>query len=414
MSLPIRTLEVIEHWDCHGCGKCCRGHAVVLEPEDLDRLRQQNWESHPDLHGVAITSRDGWLGPRILNQRPDGRCIFLLDSGLCRIHAELGEAAKPWACRMFPFQVIPFEDHARLTMRRNCPSAAGDLGRPLKDHLDYVRKMAEALFPAGKTVAPPRIVHGRKNSWREAKTVLSAIDRLVREERFPLVRRLVHGLRFCDRLAECRWQGMDQKQFTELVDVLASTAPEKVGDLFKDRSAPSTAGALLFRQSAAEYARCHPNIGDRPPLWLRWSLFWSAVRIARGRGVMPKIHPDLPETTFADLERPLGNLSVEVTTPILNYFMAMAASAQYCGAGRFGWSIVDGFRAMALAYPVALWLLRWLATGRETTAQDANEVVQILDRSHFYPLLCGYRHRTRLNVLAQTGQLERLVVWYAR
>jgi hypothetical protein len=37
-----------------------------------------------------------------------------------------------------------------------------------------------------------------------------------------------------------------------------------------------------------------------------------------------------------------------------------------------------------------------------------------LDRSHYYPLLAGYRHRQRLGILASLDELERLIVWYAR
>ena len=127
MPLPIKPLPIVERWDCHQCGVCCRGSLVPLSAEDLARLKAQGWAEHPDFRGTPIVARDSWLGGEYrLAHRDDGSCVFLLPDGLCRIHKELGFDAKPLICRTFPLQIVPREGVAYVTIRRACPSAAAD------------------------------------------------------------------------------------------------------------------------------------------------------------------------------------------------------------------------------------------------------------------------------------------------
>jgi lysine-N-methylase len=115
-----------------------------------------------------------------------------------------------------------------------------------------------------------------------------------------------------------------------------------------------------------------------------------------------------------DLEKPLGLLKPEVYLPLTRFIETNAESWMYAISDRQAWSIVDSIRGLAIRYPVALYLLRWLAHGREPTTQDMLHIICALDRSQGYEPLCGANHRGRLSMLAANGELERLVVWYAR
>src|SRR5262245_58838153 len=147
MALPIKPLPVIERWDCHQCGACCRGTIVPLSADDLARLKAQRWEERPEFQNTPTVVREGWLGHNYrLAQRDDGRCVFLMADGACRIHKEFGADAKPLVCRMFPMQIVPRESVAYLTLRRACPSAAADQGRPVGEQME----MARALVREGQ------------------------------------------------------------------------------------------------------------------------------------------------------------------------------------------------------------------------------------------------------------------------
>jgi lysine-N-methylase len=248
MTLSLRTLPLIEKWDCQGCGNCCRGTTVLLDEDDLKKLREQQWEKHPEFAGMKTVVRHGLVGGRhVLAKRPDGRCVFLSDAGRCRIHEMHGASAKPAVCRMFPLQVVPLGDFAYVTALRSCPSAAVDAGRPLAEHLrDFKRSGLVARFSASPAEPPP-IVRGGRRPWRDFLEAADALERLTTDSRVPLVRRLVHGLAFCSRLEECRVARVPEGSWSELVRCLEAGASEDAGQFFRERQPPSQATALLLR-----------------------------------------------------------------------------------------------------------------------------------------------------------------------
>lgn len=415
VSLPIKTLPILERWDCASCGNCCRGSVIPLSDEDLKRLASQRWHEHSDFESVQTVVRPGWFGKRHqLAQRADGSCVFLTADNRCRIHAEHGSDAKPLVCQMYPLQLVPHEKRAVLTLRRSCPSAAGDAGSAVQDHLAAVRRLAKQGNLLDKAIRAPAITRVYRGSWSEALLVASAIERVMTDERYPLVRRLVHGVRFCTLLDQCRLKRFEKNQLPELIEVLEDGCRQEVGDLFADRQAPQSAIAMLFRQTAAEYLRLHSGYRVTASWRERWRLARAAIAIAHGRGLAPAFHSSLPAVTFEALEQPLGHLSPEMQQPFVRLYEANTSSLQYAIAARPGWPIVASFRAFALAYPVALWMLRWCSHGREPTRADAIEMVTIIDRGQGHEPLTGSHHRRRVSMIARSGELERMIVWYAR
>ena len=60
MTRPLpKPLPVIERWDCHQCGACCRGSLVPLSADELARLKSQKWEERPEYKDtpVVVASR---------------------------------------------------------------------------------------------------------------------------------------------------------------------------------------------------------------------------------------------------------------------------------------------------------------------------------------------------------------------
>src|SRR5262245_44054812 len=111
MPLPIRTLPVVQNWDCHVTGTCCHEYRVTLSDEEVRRLEEQGWTSE-DLGGLPPFRRVGppWRRKVELNHRPGGGCVFLSPEGRCRIHERHGYETKPLPCRLFPFVLIPAGD----------------------------------------------------------------------------------------------------------------------------------------------------------------------------------------------------------------------------------------------------------------------------------------------------------------
>ena len=54
MPLPVRSLTVLQNWDCQGCSACCRQYHVSVSAEERARIEAQGWDKEPDLAGVPL------------------------------------------------------------------------------------------------------------------------------------------------------------------------------------------------------------------------------------------------------------------------------------------------------------------------------------------------------------------------
>lgn len=415
MPLPMKPLPMIERWSCHQCGVCCRGSIVPLSEDDRKRLAEQRWEERPEHQGQPVMVRESWLGHDYrLAQRDDGSCVFLMEDGLCRIHKELGFDAKPLVCRMFPLQVVPRDKVAYVTVRRACPSAAADKGQSVAEQMEFARALVRERNLAEKPPVAPAIKRGELREWGAAKCLLATFERLLTDERFPMVRRIVHALVVARLVEQAKTKGMEEVRLRELLVVLEQNAPGEVGELFTERRPASAAGAILFRQTAAEYVRLHPRFYVKPSWAERWRMFCAAWRVVRGKGELPRLHPSFPIATFEQLEEPLGALEAGVGQALTRLIETTAVSWSYALANRGGWSVVESLRMLAVSYAVGLWMLRWCAIGRKPNADDLPEIITALDRGQGYGPLAGGKQRKRVALLVGLGDLERLVVWYAR
>ncbi|MFZ5828638.1 MAG: hypothetical protein ACOY3P_01050, partial [Planctomycetota bacterium] len=79
-----------------------------------------------------------------------------------------------------------------------------------------------------------------------------------------------------------------------------------------------------------------------------------------------------------------------------------------------GWSVAESLRFLTASYAVALWLLRLSSGEQVPTRENAIDAVAAIDRGQGFALFTSARHRRRLNLLARNGELERLVIWFAR
>jgi Fe-S-cluster containining protein len=86
-------------YECRGCAACCKGHGIGLDASagELVKLvaKRPELAAFVRMRGESTTAFN-----------PRDRCWFLESDGLCRVEREDGRAAKPAACRLFPFNRI--------------------------------------------------------------------------------------------------------------------------------------------------------------------------------------------------------------------------------------------------------------------------------------------------------------------
>jgi len=128
------------HYDCRGCGACCKGHGIGLDVAGGQLV--QLLARRP-----ALTAFLRRRGDAITAFNPRDRCWFLADDGLCRIEVEDGRPAKPASCRLFPFNRI-FRIGPYTVVDYNavvCPLRVGDHGT---SHAEIAAEIATITDPA--------------------------------------------------------------------------------------------------------------------------------------------------------------------------------------------------------------------------------------------------------------------------
>lgn len=103
-----------------GCpDSCCKEWEVQVDADSASRYRKLPGPLGNELRRV-LRDEDGETYMAII----DGRCPMWRRDGLCRIQAELGEAALCKTCREFPRLTHDYGDFAELGLELSCPEAA--------------------------------------------------------------------------------------------------------------------------------------------------------------------------------------------------------------------------------------------------------------------------------------------------
>lgn len=430
MSRPVRSLPLMQNWDCGGgCTECCRQYVVYVTDEERQRILAQGWECEPDLQGVQLFERaKGSEGGWRLRHRPDGGCVFLDADHRCRIHARFGLEAKPFACRLYPFVLMPCGDRWQLGLRFSCPPAAQNVGRPLTEHLPEVRALAELLErrQAGRPEPPPPLQGAQNLSWPDVERIVRAADRLLADGNFPLEQRWRQVLYLVALLRTARFDGGGDprkavvgRRLGELLEVLSGAARDET-PLAGHLPPPGRKGRVLFRSLLAAYVRKDSGPEQGRVQQTVWGRLRAAWRFARGRGRIPRLHACLPEgARFEEAEEawpPENTLQADDALALLERWSRVKLlSLQFCGPGNFGLDMWEGLESLAAAGAAILWLSRLLyAYGQPLPEAMVRAVRTVDDNFGFSPLLSVGRQRRVLRLLRQDDELPRLIAWYSR
>ncbi len=414
MLLPIRSLPIVEHWDCHSCAHCCRS-VIPLSEDDLAKIESQRWHDLPEFQGTKIVIRRGFASRRkILAKGRDGSCVFLMKDSRCRIHLDHGIEAKPAVCQVYPLQLVPHGNAAYLTLRRSCPSAAANRGRKLEaDRSDVRRPLRQQK---SKLAAPraPVLTGKARLPWKDLERVLRVLAQLMNDSHYPVVRRMVHAILVCESLELCDLRHLDARKQGELLGVLAESVLDEASGFFRERKPPSRSTMGIFRQSVFHFLRLHPDVQLEESWRDRLALTGGALRFLRGRGRIPTLGGIWGDVSFESVEERLGPLEQRVAEPLDLFVETAAASSRFALLRPPGWRVLDGFRSLALTYAVGMWMTRLLSRESGPTRDMMVGIVVALDRGQGFEPLTNSRHRRRIRGLSQPRQLARLVAWYAQ
>ncbi len=409
LSLELPT---IQNWSCHNCGGCCRQHAIYITETEAQRIAGQGWDNLPD--GPApegLIVREG--AKQRLATRDDGACVFLDERGLCRIHGRFGEAAKPLACRVYPYAFHPAGEGLTVSLRFSCPSVVRNLGQPVAAQEKELRELVRQLLPAHyRAGEPPELASGQRVAWDDLLACVDALDGMLAVPETTLGERLRRVIVWARMMEQTPLASLDGDKLTGLIELLYAESEARVAA--SPVEPPTRMGLRLFRLAVGQYAR-HDTLAKRPNWRDRWNFFWWGVRFARGRGLTPTPHPQLKAVPFQQLAGSFGPLTPEMDELLTRYLRVKVQGLHLCGRASYGESLLDGFQSLTLVVSVMLYLTKWVAAsaGRsQWTFDDLVEAVTIVDHNHAYsPGLGTASSLGRVRLFATTGELERLLMW---
>ena len=416
-------LPTVQNWSCHNCGGCCRQHLIEVTDEEKRRIGQQGWTA---ADGIAADrpmfvwhAGAPWNKQYRLGHQADGGCLFLDERGLCRIHAKFGEAAKPLACRIYPYAFHPAGGEVTVSLRFSCPSVVANRGRPVADQKKELLQTARLVVPDDVSHVPPPSVNAKERlDWGDTLRIVSAIEDSLLHDDGPLIVRLLRTLYWVDFLGKATFVKIRGERIEQLIDLLRDPAATDVPSSQDDAPLPTAAARMQFRMLVAQYARRDTALELERGWSYRWKLFRAAVGFARGAGQVPVLQDTFKAVAFEDVERPFGAWPDGTEELLSRYLEVKLHGMHFCGAAYYGVPVVEGFFSLALFVPAVLWLARWRAAGEgrgRLTLDDVRTALAIADHHHGYdPALGQGTARRRVRQLAATNEIGRLCAWYAR
>lgn len=420
-TVSLTMLPVIQRWDCHTCGSCCKEYQVRLSPDEAARVVALAGEMSQELGGLAPVRKVGRFSPSFfLNNTGDGSCVFLGEGGRCKLHERHGYESKPLPCRLFPWVLIPQGAKWTVGVRFACPSAAENRGRPMPAHTPELEAFAAELVaregicrqPDGSWTGPPLFSGRQRATWAQfdlvRRTLLEGL-----ENSASLTETLVRALRWIGLLKSVRQvELLDLPAFGELGAILWNqTGVDFPAVAARPVERPDSLARLLFRQCAAVHTRKDhgpkQGVARRGPI----SRLSAILRFSAGAGKVPRLHGWMPDAMFEDAELPGFQWDQDCGEILKRYYRIKINAGQFAGNVHYRMSVCDGFASLAMTYPIICWITR-LGKAPQSRENLIKAISIVDDHFGFNRVLGGLSQRVFLSVLAGSGRLEQLIRWY--
>ena len=438
MARPGVILPILQNWSCHNCGGCCREHQIVVTAEEKQRIEKQNWTANDGVAAdrplIVIQGKDFRL-----NHQGDGACVFLDEKGLCRIHAKFGEAAKPLACRVYPYAVHPSGNSVTVSLRFSCPSVVQNLGQPVAQQRQTLEELAKQIVPANyKAPDAPQLRKGVPLGWPDVMRLLAFIERGLADEKVSFATRLLRVLSWIELLEQSPPSAISEDQLGSLLPLLheASVRAQPNDELPVVK--PSRLGRIMFRQWVAQLLRHDTDVTAKQGAAGRMRLLSDGVRFTMGWGRIPAVAdpisvrvafsalskesddntPAGSMPTFSQLEVEFCGRNTEFNEVLTRYYRVKLQGLHFCGRAFYDMPFIEGFRSLALMYPATMWVARMRAArdGRgQISLTDVQAALATIDHNFGYSPVLGMKSsQTRIQQLAKMEQITALCSWYSR
>ncbi|HPD17235.1 MAG TPA: YkgJ family cysteine cluster protein [Planctomycetota bacterium] len=409
--MPELILPPGVRYTCLRCGACCRTLEVTLTDAERGRLLAHDWSAEvPGFTEERVFARRrGAAGKQVWRLRPraDGACVFLTGENLCRVHARLGYAAKPFAGRVFPFGFVVTPVGVFVGCRFNCPAVVRGKGPTLAEQRGEIQRLF-AEYAA--TYEPPReddqvrFFGHWKVSWRDVLRIEEQLVAFLGLPEVPFARRLLACWMLVRQFVS---QALRQKSGERM-----GADPDEVLARAKEATPKGRLGLLegmLVRLTVGAFAGASPHYCRELPLvrrlFVRLGNLGRRLKLALGVGKV-RFPGLLRAAKLRDARRVgLTRLDGEATAMLERYFAAKVSSQGFFGLACFGRSFAQGFELLAAAYVAVLWLAGARAASEGRSAVGAGDIEYGIEQVDF-----GYNYLAELGGLST--RMRGAILWH--
>ena len=282
-----------------------------------------------------------------------------------------------------------------------------------KDLVNLSRLLEHHVGRSAESAPAPLLQAGQQLPWADVCRVVDVLVEIVQDRGDRLERRLRKCLavaRVCEKTQFLNLQGSKLTKYLQAVrGAMDTDVPREPADL---PPPDPLFGRGLFRVLLAIFVHKDSNTHRASAIRSRLARVLAGLRFVRGRGRVPRVNEFLPETSFEALEQSSGMLP-EMDETLERYYVVKLSSLQFCGPPNFNLPLLAGLESLVLTLPMILWLRRAFAD--RPAVEAVQQAIQLVD-DHFGgdPML-GFPHvQYLMHLLAQRGELEKLVAWYSR
>lgn len=418
--LPI-ALPTLQNWSCHNCSGCCHQHLIEVSDDERRVIISQNWTTADGIPAdqPVLVPHGGppWKRRYRLGHQPNGACVFLNEQGLCRIHAKFGEAAKPAACRVYPYAFHPEGKRIAVSLRFSCPSVVKNLGASCQQNRNSIKTLASLVVPEGtERIAAPRLNAWTNTEWDDFSRVVGHFDDFVADTTTPLLQRLAYTALIATILNNAGAIAEKGKRLSEFMEFFAGLS---VQEPLPAREKLDGIANVHFRLLVAQYAR-HDTAADLSAgLWRRFRLLKAALKFGQGRGLTPEFRAELKAVPFELMEQSFGPLPPEADELLTRYLRVKIQGIHFCGRAYYDIPFAEGMQALLLVVPSVFWIARWIAASQQRTQWtigDIQSAVAMADHQHGYsPMFGSSAFRSRVRFLHRDNTtFSKLLTWYGQ
>jgi lysine-N-methylase len=272
MVPPALRFDTEQRFTCQCCARCCQRGDVVVSHAEVEKYGAHEARRWFTEQAGGATSGAAWdpfeplagqAGFYRIRKRLDGACGFLSPANRCRIHEELGAAAKPLTCRVFPFRFHPEHPSTLVTTSFTCPTVLANQGTRLADQSRELLALRKQWFkrhperPGGL-----ELVKGRLLSADSLGTLRLVLRRLLdregpsgRPDLRSNVARMAATLEDLSRRRVVRLPDGDFAEYLELTARYAASSNKPVAPRAPARLSRLFLRGLVFAAVAAQLQR---------------------------------------------------------------------------------------------------------------------------------------------------------------